>query len=854
MKRAGRLLVLALAALAVVSACAAADSTPVGGPPLLPPPTVVVHLSDIHYSTNVRKYWDLFGNREGDALLWAEQLVPRLGLAGAAITGDITDSKARARLRGCLTSRGEGLQQEAEWLAYAGLLRALAASGLPAGRVWDLPGNHDTFNMPSRGGPKDYFSRYAAEGRRRASPQQRVYVHRLPPPQPPEQQQQQQARGLAGPALMAEAQSALASIRQQQAAACGAPLILAYCHYPLSTVDSSPRHVPGPPGILLHAMRSVRPMQGLTQLLAQHNVSAVLSGHLHSAFGQRLHRVHATPSGGRMAEIETAAWKDDRRFRLVAVDGGALTLLDLMFHTRNSPRMPGRSDAAATQDPGASWQEAYARRGWAVTALEPSAAVVGHLAFITSPPDGRYSPLGAPSASAAAAAAQQANGSQGGWVKALVYALDGWEAAGGGLSVELTGWLPGGAKLFSKTMQPQPAASGGQAQGPLLFAGQGEATVSCVGATGDPAPHCHPPAEHVTIQVSVRDGAGPVSRSPLQPVSLRCSPLTASHQRCWVAAVTGAPLPLPTTVLEWLGLAWNWPVLVHRLFLCVWALQAGGMLLAPRLLGGRVLPLIAASPLLQCRPAQHQLAASPTDAAAAGSWAPTHLLRTCLSHLLWPVAALFLCASVTEVWAPMLAHSLYVLLGPWLLFPALSGHPPAAMFHYGVVGRLGAGPREAARWRFVGTPDTMFVSLVHATLCLLPATAWVACVVARRLALHPYSPPASRSTSSESGGGGAARRRMEAGGVSSSASSLLGAGAAGASCGRWSFSAPQVAALLAIAALNCSTLYLRAASLMGGLSLAASPGFAWTLPLALLLVVAWGVPRRRGGMAPGKGE
>lgn len=202
----------------------------------------------------------------------------------------------------------------------------------------------------------------------------------------------------------------------------------------------------------------------------------------------------------------------------------------------------------------------------------------------------------------------------------------------------------------------------------------------------------------------------------------------------------------------------------------------------------------------------------------------------------------------------MLAHSLYVLLGPWLLFPALSGHPPAAMFHYGVVGRLGAGPREAARWRFVGTPDTMFVSLVHATLCLLPATAWVACVVARRLALHPYSPPASRSTSSESGGGGAARRRMEAGGVSSSASSLLGAGAAGASCGRWSFSAPQVAALLAIAALNCSTLYLRAASLMGGLSLAASPGFAWTLPLALLLVVAWGVPRRRGGMAPGKGE
>lgn len=58
-----------------------------------PPPLVLLQLSDIHYSTNVRKYWRLFGDREGDAALWAQQVVPRLRPAAALVTGDITDSK-----------------------------------------------------------------------------------------------------------------------------------------------------------------------------------------------------------------------------------------------------------------------------------------------------------------------------------------------------------------------------------------------------------------------------------------------------------------------------------------------------------------------------------------------------------------------------------------------------------------------------------------------------------------------------------------------------------------------------------------------------------------------------------------
>lgn len=38
-----------------------------------------------------------------------------------------------------------------------------------------------------------------------------------------------------------------------------------------------------------------------------------------------------------MAELENAAWKDDRRFRIVSVDGGVLSFLDLFMHTPSKP-------------------------------------------------------------------------------------------------------------------------------------------------------------------------------------------------------------------------------------------------------------------------------------------------------------------------------------------------------------------------------------------------------------------------------------------------------------------------------------------------------------------------------------
>lgn len=206
----------------------------------------------------------------------------------------------------------------------------------------------------------------------------------------------------------------------------------------------------------------------------------------------------------------------------MAVDGGVLSFVDLFFHSPDAPRMPKRPDAPATADP--AWRDTYAERGWAVTALDPAAVVIDHIAFITSPPDGRYSPLGTPQQAAGGAAAarllqqeQQQGGAAGGGdaereearrglVRALVLPLDAAAGAAEGLQVELVGHLPDGPQLFAKPMQLQPGASSsggssGSGGGGLLYAAQAETTISCVGAAGGPAAHCHAPSELVMLQV-----------------------------------------------------------------------------------------------------------------------------------------------------------------------------------------------------------------------------------------------------------------------------------------------------------------------------------------------------------------
>lgn len=44
---------------------------------------------------------------------------------------------------------------------------------------------------------------------------------------------------------------------------------------------------------------------------------------------------------GKLLEMETAAWKDDRRFRLLTVDNSTFSFTDLMFNTPSKPVTKG---------------------------------------------------------------------------------------------------------------------------------------------------------------------------------------------------------------------------------------------------------------------------------------------------------------------------------------------------------------------------------------------------------------------------------------------------------------------------------------------------------------------------------
>lgn len=91
-------------------------------------------------------------------------------------------------------------------------------------------------------------------------------------------------------------------------------------------------------------------------------------------------RAHA----GVLTELETAAWKDARRFRVLAVDSGHLSFADYYLQTPSRPVSPSR--AAFTP-----FQRHHNSTGFSITAEEQTAAVGDFFVLITQPPDARYS-------------------------------------------------------------------------------------------------------------------------------------------------------------------------------------------------------------------------------------------------------------------------------------------------------------------------------------------------------------------------------------------------------------------------------------------------------------------------------
>ena len=99
---------------------------------------------------------------------------------------------------------------------------------------------------------------------------------------------------------MPQAKPASASHKATNASCCRAggcsARIIAHGHFPLEVIAYPETH----PWWLFARTSSRLPphMQTLRRLLVHHGVSAYLNGHLHAAFGQRLHRLHRNAATG----------------------------------------------------------------------------------------------------------------------------------------------------------------------------------------------------------------------------------------------------------------------------------------------------------------------------------------------------------------------------------------------------------------------------------------------------------------------------------------------------------------------------------------------------------------------------
>lgn len=111
----------------------------------------VVQLSDLHFSVH-------HPDRARD---FARYVAPALSLINPSlvlITGDLTDGKSED----LLTMK----QSEEEWVEYRDVMDdVVRRSGIDESLFYDLRGNHDSFGVPVRGGPLDFYAEYSVNGR-----------------------------------------------------------------------------------------------------------------------------------------------------------------------------------------------------------------------------------------------------------------------------------------------------------------------------------------------------------------------------------------------------------------------------------------------------------------------------------------------------------------------------------------------------------------------------------------------------------------------------------------------------------------------------------------------------------------
>lgn len=275
----------------------------------------VVQVSDLHLSAYHRERAEDLKKLLAPAL---NMIRPSLVL----ITGDLTDAKNRYRT----TNR----QDEDEWIQYKNSMDfVIKESGLEKRAFFDLRGNHDKYGVPYAGSYWDFFSKYSISAQlNRTSSIQTVTLMAKIWKYHFVGIDDTMSVGLRGPSNLFghpnddRIQKVDSELGYWDGESNEPVSKIVFGHFPLSFTASTETG------------------KRYESVFAKHSVSAYICGHLHAKFGKHLWKHHfyewqnvSSSKGdnrqGQFWEWELGDWKVSRLIRVIALDGGQTSFVDV---------------------------------------------------------------------------------------------------------------------------------------------------------------------------------------------------------------------------------------------------------------------------------------------------------------------------------------------------------------------------------------------------------------------------------------------------------------------------------------------------------------------------------------------
>ncbi|KAE8751912.1 hypothetical protein FOCC_FOCC001389 [Frankliniella occidentalis] len=240
--------------------------------------------------------------RLSDLQSFCRLTIPAIKPTVVLASGDLTDAKASDNMG--------STQYEQEWIYYRNLIDKC---NLGNHTTWlDIRGNHDSFNIPDVNSSLNYYYQYSEQGRKNP----RSYLFQLSKGNTKYSFLAVDASLTPGPRrpfnfvgmLNAQESNHIKNLMQEIEVS-GSNYTIWFGHYPTSCILSS-------------VSEDIRSLIG-----KQSQSLAYLCGHFHT-FGGAVPNMYTLQKKG-FLELELGDWMDNRLFRLLAIDHGLLSFVDL---------------------------------------------------------------------------------------------------------------------------------------------------------------------------------------------------------------------------------------------------------------------------------------------------------------------------------------------------------------------------------------------------------------------------------------------------------------------------------------------------------------------------------------------